>query len=235
MQSGPDFFTWQMLEDWLSRYINMRTRAPETIEGMRSRAGEFEMVPVPKVILEQLAVEASGRDLTPTEQLALLSARAGGFVPFPAGVNGGVEFPASKRFTTMHIAETVAASKNARHADAAVALVKDLIAGVEKGDHSFVLSLVAEDYRDLTGRTKVELSGAIERLFKISSARRVILTSLDQYVASGSDLVLAVSGAWQAEIAGDLSTRTEVDSLTLELILTQDRDGRWKIATARHA
>ena len=225
----PDPFALSMLESWLGQYINLRTTAPEMIEGMRAQAGEFEMVPVPIKILEQLAPEASEYALRRKQTLLSAGGASGFFGPRLAESRG------PQQFTATQASESVAASRKARYADAAIALVKDLTAGIERGDHSFLLGLIAEDYRDPTGRGKSDVSEAIERLLKVSPVRRVILTKVDQYEAVGDDLVVAVSGAWQAEIAGDGGTKIEADLLKLELILTQDRDGRWKIAAARHA
>jgi ketosteroid isomerase-like protein len=226
MQSGPDFFTWRILDDWLSRYITLRSRSPETIQAMRARTAEFELVPVPNAIINQLVVEHSAAGLFPPD------------FGFTAGASGFFD-PATLGRTSLaaqpSVFGAVADSRKARHADPVVALLKSLVAGVERGDAAGIAALIADDYRDPAGRDKAGISKAVERFLKTTSARRVILTRLDQYEAVGSDLAVVVSGAWQAEIAGDQGTRTQADLVKMELILSQDRDGKWKIATARHA
>jgi hypothetical protein len=225
MQSGPDFFTWRILDDWLVRYITMRTRAPETIEAMRARTTEFELVPVPKAIITQLVAEQSAAGLFPPD-FGFTAGASGFFDPGSMGRLRAVQPP---------IFETAADSRKARHADPVITLIKSLVSAVERGDLAGLLDLISEEYRDPTGRDKAAISQAAERFLKTSSARRVILTKLDQYEAVGSELAVVISGAWQAEIAGSLGTKAEADSLRLEMILAQDRDGNWKIATARHA
>ena len=211
---APDAFTLGMLQSWIGRYLSLSVTAPEVIQGMSTRTTEFEMVPIPKVMLAQLS---------PLRSAGPPRFGASAFFAF-----------APQPSTSSRALQSIVASKKARHADATISILKDLTSALEKGDRSSILSLVAEDYRDPMGRGKSELSEAIERLFKITSGRRVILTKIDEYEALGNDLVVAVSGAWQADVSGDRGTKSEADSLKLELVLTQDREGRWKIGSVRH-
>jgi hypothetical protein len=211
---APDAFTLGMLQSWIGRYLSLSVTAPEVIQGMSTRTAEFEMVPMPKVMLAQLSPLRSAG--TPRFGASAFFA----FAPQPS--------------TSSPALQNIAASKKARHAEATLGILKNLTSAIEKGDRSTILSLIAEDYRDPVGRGKSELSEAIERLFKITSGRRVILSKIHEYEALGNDLVVAVSGAWQADVSREHGTNIEADSLKLELVLTQDREGRLKIASARH-
>src|SRR5436853_7911054 len=42
--------------EWLVQYARFLRRSPELVEGLASRPEDFELIPIPKVLLERLAV-----------------------------------------------------------------------------------------------------------------------------------------------------------------------------------
>jgi hypothetical protein len=228
-----------MLEDWIMRYVSLRARAPEVIEGMRGRAAEFEMVPVPKALVDMVSIETGGGETIP------IGAPDWGAVLKPKGGNSGVFTDPglwdpvffAERFAAPAggAASRVAEAEKARHAESIVGLLKQLSAAVESGDADQLLDVIADDYRDLTGRTKQQVGDEFRKFAKLSGGRRLVLTRAEQFEVVGNRLIAIVSGAWQADIGGTEGTRTHADNFRLELIFGEDREGRWRIVSARHA
>jgi ketosteroid isomerase-like protein len=239
MRSAPDFFAWRMLEDWFIRYISLRARAPQVIDAMRDRAADFEMIPVPKALIDMVSIETGGGETLPVgpdwgEFLKPKGGGTSGLLTDP-GLWDPVVF--AERFAPPGNAllNRVAEVEKARHAESIVALLKQLTAAVESGDVDELLDLIGEDYRDLTGRTRDQVAQEFQQFVKLSGGRRLVLTRAEQFDVVGHRLIAIVAGAWQADITGSEGTRTQADDFRLELIFAEDREGRWKIVSARHA
>jgi ketosteroid isomerase-like protein len=239
MRSAPDFFAWRMLEDWIMRYVSLRARAPEVIDGMRGRVADFEMVPVPKALIDMVSIETAGGETLPmgaADWGAVLKPKGGtsGLLTDP-GLWDPVFF--AERFAPPagSFVNRVAEAEKARHAESIVALLKQLSAAVEAGDAEGLLGVIGDDYRDLTGRTKEQIGDEFQRFVKLSSGRRLVMTRAEQFEVVGNRLIAIVSGAWQADVSGTEGTRTHADNFRLELIFAEDREGRWRIVSARHA
>ncbi len=64
MTATTDPFFYQLSREWLVQYVQLSRRAPGFVERLRERPDEFELVPVPRALLNELAAEAADGSVT---------------------------------------------------------------------------------------------------------------------------------------------------------------------------
>jgi len=64
MTASTDPFFYQLSREWLVQYVEMSRRAPDLVERLRQLPDEFDLVPVPKALLRELAAEAADQTVT---------------------------------------------------------------------------------------------------------------------------------------------------------------------------
>lgn len=64
MTASTDPFFYQLSREWLVQYVEMTRRAPDLVERLRHLPDEFELVPVPRALLLELAAEAADGTVT---------------------------------------------------------------------------------------------------------------------------------------------------------------------------
>lgn len=64
MTATTDPFFHQLSREWLVQYVQLSRRAPGLIERLREQTDEFELVPVPRSLLNELAAEVADATVT---------------------------------------------------------------------------------------------------------------------------------------------------------------------------
>jgi hypothetical protein len=64
MTATTDPFFHQLSREWLVQYVQLSRRAPGLIERLREQTEEFELVPVPRALLNELAAEVADASVT---------------------------------------------------------------------------------------------------------------------------------------------------------------------------
>lgn len=64
MTATTDPFFYQLSREWLVQYVQLSRRAPGLIERLREQPDEFELVPVPRSLLNELAAEVADGSVT---------------------------------------------------------------------------------------------------------------------------------------------------------------------------
>jgi hypothetical protein len=242
MQSAWDPFAWRLLQDWLIRYIAFRTRTPEVIDRLKARSDEFESVPVPKGIIDQLMIQGEPPPEIMGGFMGLPDMDVG-LTPKPKG--GASMLPPSfdPRMFNQWVTDPEAGAgfgtdapfmDLAREYKQLVDVVRQFGRALEAGDIEGVLELVSEDYRDVSGRSKTALADAIGELFRVTRARRVMFVHAEQLEPMGDRMAGIASGAWEAEVVDDRGAELKSEFFRLELIFARDERGEWRISSIRH-
>jgi hypothetical protein len=198
--------------EWLSQYVRFLRRAPEVVAKLAADVSSFEMVPVPRNLLDQLAVSglvgsarlASPIDLRIVEGLRTAAA--------DAGANRQGEGPSS--------------SGDPMGAAGAFALA------IERGSLPDIADLISSRFLDDDGRSPDDILTSIKRLTDGTTSRRLRVLNACETRRSAREAAVVLSVAWDAQSLEGASPAIS-ESLSLEVLLELNGDERWKIASVR--
>ncbi len=231
--TSSDFFTdpfalvsypWEflVLKDWLIQYYGHLGRSPDVLRSLREEKGEFELVPIPRRLHEQLLRAdflSFGRALGVSDFVAspLLSA---------------VTLAGRPLSPVDAVKERVRCTEKLRTYPQLVALVRKLSEALETGNVQETMKYVSEDYVDLQGRGKSELEKALTQLVKTSSDRRIVFVHAESFEPVDDKIVASVTGAWEARLGQKRDLASEF--FVLELVFVKDSEGAWKVGSVKY-
>jgi hypothetical protein len=213
MSSGlfhDDWYTnppWDYVSrSWLLRYINTIRTNPRLVAAMRADENEFEMVPMPRELLRHLASTA----VAPPP------------APAPAPAPAAAPRTAIARMASVEIG---------RVAPELLALIRRLDAALEKGDLAAVMAEISDRYRDASGRDEVALKADLQKLFDVTSARRIVPHKVENVQSSGIHISAEILAAWDAMVTPDSGApQHRSGNSRVEIVFEKGAAG-WKIVS----
>jgi hypothetical protein len=194
--------------EWLAQYARFLRRSPELVEGLAERPEDFEMIPIPKVLLNRLAVP--------------------GIVD--SGNLGDID-PEILQFLNLDLG---AISRKAAIAarDAAFERIREFAAAIAGGDATRATALFSPQFINPDGMNAAEIHQTLQRLFESTYNRRFEVNDIREVRTSEQDLVARLDASWSAaESAGSADSLAE--KVCLEFILELNTDGEWEISAVR--
>ncbi|MEJ2125659.1 MAG: nuclear transport factor 2 family protein [Alphaproteobacteria bacterium] len=216
-----------VLRDWLIQYFTHLRSTPEIANTLKARSAEFEMVPIPRRLSEELArTSLPGRFPGFGDFFATSSALVPGFFSELLDPLTQYARPEDVR------AERVTGLEKLKNYDEIVALVRALGQAIESGNSREIAGLIADDYRDYAGRTAKKLKEDLAKFFEASSDRRLVPVHIEELNVVGNNIVALITGAWEAKFSGQSDTMSEF--FKLELVMTRDVKGKLRIGSIKH-
>jgi hypothetical protein len=175
--------------------VEFRQHAPGQLDTLRARTREYELLPVPVCLVEAFARTLSASDSSTGERT---------FQLLPDGGDGAT-------------------------ADAQRAVIDELVAklsvAIEDCDAAALDSLLAQDFRDGTGRTRADLLRYLTELGERVDSCRMIVAKVLPLAHAGGGLAAQLEGAWETTVSGARSA--EVFSAGMRL--ARDASMEWRI------
>jgi len=212
---GADRMVTQIASDWLAQYARFVRRAPELVAKLGDRSEEFELVPVPTVLLNRLAIPG-----------VMASGTLGGWDADLQRLVDLAEDP--------DLAGATGADPGAPPPDAAE-VIHRMRAAIEGGEVEQLDALISANYLDPDGRGQAEIRATFEQLIRDTSDRTLDLAELQATRPGPAEIRVTGRGHWRSRPAGS-GIEGEIDEdVEFEATLSQDAAGRWSIAelTAR--
>jgi hypothetical protein len=177
-------------------------------DGLAARPDDFELIPIPKVLLERLAVPG------------LLG----------SGNLGDID-PQIQRVFEMDLAQFVPGAPAASR-DAAFRCVRTLAEAIDRGDADAARALCASGFVDPDGRSADEMLARLQELFDRTASRRFSVLGIEEVHGSDTEIVARVRASWQASLAdGDGPDASEI--VILDVVVNRTDDGAWTITGLR--
>lgn len=203
--------------DWLIQFLQTIRSRPDVMATLRAHP-EFEMVPIPKVVLGALSTFPLGGFGFPGLEVAggrsAMPDLAAPSMVLPERIQPEQVMPSrgSRMITERTIAQNIGElTKTA----------KGFIGALEQGDVDAAVTFLSNRYQDRMGRYKDEVSSKLRQFVSESKARRIMLMNGRDVEAAGDNMVATVDAAIEID---EKATRITVD-------LHFQRDGNeWKIA-----
>jgi hypothetical protein len=194
--------------EWLTQYARFLRRSPELLKSFDDRPGEFESIPIPKVLLERLAVP--------------------GMVG--SGTLGGVDSQA-RRLLEFDL-EAISQHAKAPPADELFGVVRAFATAVDAGDAARAGLLFSPGFIDSDGKSGAEVQCVLNLLFGRTSNRRFRVSTIAQALASETEGVLHVNAHWQASAVGADAEEIS-ERIKLEIVVERQPDAAWRISGLR--
>jgi hypothetical protein len=200
--------------EWLNQYARFLRRTPELVTRLAADSADFELVPVPKKLLDRLAVPGivgsgslGGRIDPEIEELLRI-----GVVDEPAVVSG---------------------PKPASTGDGPVAVIEALGVAIENGRLEDAMELLSPHFLDEDGRNPQDIRTAVARLIGETAHRRFRIAKASETRRSPRDTTISVIVAWDAAPVSNMPAPAISEEVTFEVILEEDEDNRWKIVSLK--
>ena len=157
--------------EWLAQYSRFLRRSPELLETLAARQDAYEMVPIPRQILDHLAVPG----LVGSGSLGLLEQEAAGFMP------SAVDGQAIADFQSV-----------------AVDVVREFVSALNTGQAPKAASLFGQTFVNADGRNRDEIVAALMGLFDHAPDQRLRIDDLRAAGRTLTECVVNLCGAWSA-------------------------------------
>lgn len=210
----------RMYIDWLIQYSKLLKTSPKTIELLRSRQEEFELVPIPKDLFKQFSMQIDIGHLTDFGVSEFM----------PTDIKTIRELLKEPK---EYIKENVEGLEIARHFNTLAELVRGFGENLEKGNLEKMMEFISDDYRDYNGRTRKELQKSLSELLEVSPSRKIIFTKAEEMHVIGCNIVATVTGSWEANIKEKTGPSLKSEPFKLEIIFSRKRE-KWVISSIRH-
>jgi hypothetical protein len=205
-QAGYDEVVINIGLEWLVQYARFLRRSPELIEGLRDRPDDFEVIPIPKIVLERLAVP---------------------------GILGsgslGAQDPEIHRLIEFDLA-ALSQKVPAASREAALNVIYRFASAIDTGDSARAGALLSSRFLNPDGKDAAEVHATLRRLFDRTSNRRFEIVAIEDRHASELEFGARVTAKWSASTGGG-DTLTE--TVCLDILLERQSDGDWTILAAR--
>ena len=216
MSNHNDTLPLRLATAWLVQYLKLRRTSEETAEMLKKRAEDFELVPVPKNLLKEIAASAISEDTAHTLE------RSGENI----FKRLGVEMEREGRSFWKEIPEGAKKSAiPAKRLSEIQKVIHAFGACLEKGDTGKAMRLLSADYCDPDRKSRNEMKAALTSFFKSTSGRRFIFVSIDDVFPVGNRYAATVNGAWEAKIKKKTNGLSLGEFFKLEFILNKEKGG----------
>lgn len=207
-QAGYDQTVVKIGLEWLTQYARFLRRSPELLENFTDRPSEFEIIPVPKILLERLAIP--------------------GVVG--SGNLGGVD-PEVRNFLDLDIPGIFQNTTQPSHEEV-FDQVREFAAALDAGDASRAAALFSPHFISSDGKSGAEVRRTLDLLFARTSDQRFQISTVAEVHASETECVMHVKGLWRAsDPAGGAEAFSE--KVNLEMVLDRRTTGGWSITGLR--
>jgi hypothetical protein len=204
---GIDRMVVQIGSDWLAQYARFIRRSPVVVTKLADRPEEFELVPIPRMLLDRLAIPGiieSGMlgdwnaDLKKLVQLST----------DPTLVIGYPDAPPQK----------------------ATEVVSQLRSALENGAVEALRRLISPNYIDQDGRDCGELQAALEYLIKRTVDRRLDVTQMRTDWHGPDKVQVKGEGTWQSRLTDRPGAPDIVENIEFRAILSRGANDEWLIS-----
>jgi hypothetical protein len=193
--------------EWLTQYARFLRRSPELVAGLAERDADFELVPIPRLLLDQLAVPG----LVGSGQLG------------DAGDDADRLADVDALFHDRAVAEVP---------PEAIDVVRRFASAIAHGDAAAVRALLCNAFIDPDGRSADDVSRRLADLFDGSGDRGWTVHDVAATSPGGAECVFRVNGTWRAVVPGAVDVTEDV---ALDVIAGPDAEGVWRIRSIRSA
>jgi hypothetical protein len=202
----------QVASDWLAEYARFLRRSPEVAARLAERPEEFELVPIPRMLLDRLAVPGI----------------------MGSGGLGDAEDDIERLRALAEDPETQGAGPRPVD-EGAAEVVHRLANALARGDVDGALRLFSPAFVDRDGRNLREIRETLAGLVGATTARRLEVVDLATEAGAAGEVVVRGTGRWHVSLADEGDGPALAEALSFDARLLQDRAGEWHIAdfTAR--
>ncbi len=208
---GYDPLTVGIGMEWLAQYARFLRRSPELADNLAQRPDEFELVPIPKVLLNRLAVPG----ILGSGNLGEIDAEMRSILELDLDA-------LSRRFI----------AHNQASQQAAFDRIHEFAAKIEAGDVDAASNLLSPRFINQDGDSAAEVKAVLDALVQRTCDRRLQVLSIEEKHTSDTEVVAGVSAMWSAARhdhgAGEIS-----EAVSLEMVLERQPEGDWKISGLR--
>jgi hypothetical protein len=200
---------------YLSHYTRFAARAPGLLERLEQDRVDFEIVPIPRLLLNQICAAEEDR---PVAQSA-------------------APIPNLERWLSA-VAVPCDGSHPARACvqadDTPVRIAQQLVAALAAGSVAHVAALLSPDFLDEDARNRAEVCSALETLCSSTIDRTFTTHTTEEIQRSERNCTMRITGNWRV-------TRTEPPSqdiseqVSLYVLLERRNDHEWKVLSIRSA
>jgi hypothetical protein len=198
---------WDQISlSWLQNYVNNIRGNPAVLQGLQGDATRFEMVPVPREILQSL---------TSRSQLRTTISPAPEAPPSP-------DAAAQQRIKDREVA---------RSAEALLGLVRTFVNELELGRVDGALATISPNYHDPSGRDAARLRTDLEQLVKDLPDLKIVPFKAEDLRHVGGNIIATVHAAWRTIKKNADKEEHQAETAKVELIFERDHQGVWKIGS----
>lgn len=197
--------------EWLVQYARLLRREPELIHKLAERAEEFELIPIPKVLLNRLAA------------------------PGILGAGNLSDFSLALQ-QLLKLDPTIShepAGRDQPSRDLAFGRIREFAAAIEAGDLAGASNLFSPTFVNQDGYSVAEVQAILEHLVEHTCDRRFQILSIHETHGSSTEVVTKVDAIWGAANYHDGSADSVTEPVCLEVILEWQPEGDWKISGLR--
>ncbi len=193
---------WDRLSlSWLQNYANNIRGNPTVLASMQADGSRFEMVPMPRQILQSLASR-------PPASVAAL--------PQPTRPPAGAEPSFNQYLKDREVG---------RSADALIGLVRSFVDGLEAGKIEQAMLAIAPGYRDRNDRDASQLQTDLQNLIRNFPNLKIVPFKAEDLQLIGNHIVGTVHLAWEAKKGDAYLNKTS----RIEIIFEKNSQGEWRI------
>jgi hypothetical protein len=194
--------------EWLTQYARFLRRSPELLENFADRPGEFELIPIPRMLLDRLAVPG----MVGSGNLGGVDSQAQRLLDFDLGAISG--------------------NRAAPPLEPVFDCVREFAAALDAGDASRAAALFSPRFIDQDGRSGAEVQQTLDLLFARTSNRRFQVSTVAEVHTSEAECVVHVNAAWRASDAAQ-GAEAISERVKLEMVLGRQSGGNWSISGLR--
>jgi hypothetical protein len=216
MKSAFDPFVERLGRDWLIQYARLIRIAPELVTRLRDREDEFELVPVPRPLVDALA--------TPFETFDEVEADVSGPMRTLEFLGWSPTIPFTDFGPQIGIDDRQELAGLKPGLDG---LIREILVGLEQGDLDRVMAGVSPSYADEEGRGPDELRKSLEQFVELSRSRRLIALGARSPRVSERQLLVSAALAWEARLADEKGGGEPASGIALIELAYDAGDARW--------
>jgi hypothetical protein len=199
--------------EWLNQYARFLRRTPELVARLAEDTADFELVPVPKKLLDQLAVPG---------------------IVGSGSLGGRVDSEIEELLRIGASDEPVVISSTFGLTDGGPAAVASEFGNaIENGSIDKVMELLSPNFLDDDGRNISEVQSAIARLIDETEERRFRIVNMSESRRTARDATVRLAVDWNAIPMGDALVAAISEKAHLELLLERDEHEQWKIVSLK--
>ena len=201
--------------EYLSHYARFAARAPDLVERLQQDRTDFEMVPIPRLLLNQVSAAEGGIPVLKTE----------------ARITDFQRWLSTAAVTCDGLHPTRACVQTD---DTPVRIARQLVAAIAAGSVARVAALLSPDFLDEDARNRAEVCSALETFCSGTTDRTFATHATEEIQRSEHDCTVRIAGNWRATRTEPLSQDIS-EQVSLYVLLERRDDHEWKVLSIRSA